>query len=93
MVHVVTAVGSAPFGIVLQKFDIELVKAAGCPDVEGAFADLFDGGDPGQRQEEAEMVREVLITASLGVPEARDATSGAAPRTHSVKTKKIAQKF
>ena len=56
-------VGRAPFGIVLQKLDIELVQAAGCPDVEGAFADLFDGGDPGERQEEAEMVREVGIGA------------------------------
>ena len=63
MVHVGAAVGGAPFGVVLQKFDIEPVQAAGGPDVEGAFADLLDGGDPGQRQEEAEMVREVLIGA------------------------------
>ena len=59
MVHVVAALGRAPFGVVLQKLDIEPVQAAGGPDVEGAFADLLDGGDAGQRQEEAEMVREV----------------------------------
>ena len=59
VVHVVAALGRAPFGVVLQKLDIEPVQAAGRPDVEGAFADLLDGGDAGQRQEEAEMVREV----------------------------------
>ena len=59
MVHVVAALGRAPFGVVLQQLDIEPVQAAGRPDVEGAFADLLDGGDAGQRQEEAEMVREI----------------------------------
>ena len=59
VVHVGAALGRAPFGVVLQQLDIEPVQAAGGPDVEGAFADLLDGGDPGQRQEEAEMVREV----------------------------------
>ena len=63
MVHVVAALGRAPFGVVLQKLDIEPVQAAGGPDVEGAFADLLDGRDAGKRQEEAEMVGEILIGA------------------------------
>jgi hypothetical protein len=63
MIHVGAALGRAPFGIVLQKFDIEPVQAAGGPNVEGAVADLFIGRDPGKRQEEAEMVREVGIGA------------------------------
>ena len=63
MVHVVAALGRAPFGVVLQQLDIEPVQAAGRPDVEGVFADLLDGGDAGQRQEEAEMVGKVRIGA------------------------------
>jgi hypothetical protein len=35
VVHVVAALGLAPFGVVLQQLDIELVEAAGRPDVEG----------------------------------------------------------
>jgi hypothetical protein len=55
--------GCAPFGIVLQQLDIKPVQSAGGPDVEGAFADLPDGGDAGERQKEAEMVREIGIGA------------------------------
>jgi hypothetical protein len=39
------------------------VQPAGGPYVEGAFADLLDGRDAGERQEEAEMVWEVGIGA------------------------------
>ena len=63
MVHVMAAGDGAPFGIVPQQLDIEPVQPAGGPDVEGAFADLFDGSDAGERQEKAEMVREVGIGA------------------------------
>ena len=63
MVHVMAAGDGAPFGIVPQQLDIEPVQPAGGPDVEGAFADLFDGCDAGERQEKAEMVREVGIGA------------------------------
>jgi hypothetical protein len=59
MVHVVPTLGGSPFWVVFQELDIEPVKTACCPDVERAFADLFDGGDSGQRQKEAEVVREV----------------------------------
>ena len=38
VVHVVAALGRAPFGIVFQKLDIEPVQAAGGPDVEGVLA-------------------------------------------------------
>jgi hypothetical protein len=58
VVHVVAALGCAPFGVVLQQFDIEPVEAAGGADVEGVFADLADGADARQRQEEAEVVGE-----------------------------------
>jgi hypothetical protein len=61
MVHVVPALGASPFGVVFQKLDIEPVQAACRPDVERTFADLFDGGDSGQRQKEAKVVREVPI--------------------------------
>ena len=38
VIHVVAALGRAPFGVVLQKFDIEPVQAAGRPDVEGVLS-------------------------------------------------------
>ena len=61
VIHVVAARGRAPFGVVFQKFDVKPVEAAGRPDVERVFADLPDGGDAGERQEETEMVGKVLI--------------------------------
>lgn len=66
MVHVVAFVGATPVGIVLDQLDIEPVKAAGRADVKRAFADLLDGGDTGQRQEEAEMVGEIGVAAGDG---------------------------
>ena len=56
VVHVVAARRPCPSRVVLQQLDVEPVQAAGGPDVEGVFADLLDGGDAGQRQEEAEVV-------------------------------------
>ena len=67
MVHVVAALGLAPIGIVLQELDVEPIEAAGRPDVEGVLADLPDGGDARQRQEEAEVVGEVLEGAGHGL--------------------------
>jgi hypothetical protein len=49
MVHVMTTLGSSPFGIVFQKLDIEFVKPSRRPDIEGTFANLLDGSDPGSR--------------------------------------------
>ncbi len=67
MIHVVAAFGLAPFGVVLQQFDVQAIEAAGGPDVEGVFADLPDGGDAGQRQEEAEVVGKVRVGAGDGL--------------------------
>jgi hypothetical protein len=67
VVHVVAALDRAPFGIVLQQPDIKPIQATGGPDVEGAFADLFDGRDAGEWQEKAEMVREIGIGAGDGL--------------------------
>jgi hypothetical protein len=61
VVHVVTARGGVPFGIVFQKLDIQPVHAARGANVERAFANLLDGSDPGQRQEETEVIGEVGI--------------------------------
>ena len=71
--------GGSPFGVFLQQLDIEPVQAAGGPDVEGAFADLLDGGDAGQRQEEAEMVREVGIGAGDRLAGVRSSASNSSP--------------
>lgn len=56
MVHVRPPLGARPVGIVLQQLDIKLVQAARRPDVEGALADLLDGGDARQWQEYAEVI-------------------------------------
>jgi hypothetical protein len=50
---------SPPCGIVFKQFDIEPVHTAGGPDVERTFANLFDGGDSGQRQKEAKVIWKV----------------------------------
>jgi hypothetical protein len=63
VVHVVAARGLAPLGVALQQFDIEPVQPAGGADVKGVLGDLPDRGDAGERQEEAEMVREIGIGA------------------------------
>ena len=59
VVHVVTALGRSPFGVVLQEFDIEAIEPPRGLDVEGALADLLDGRDTSERQEEAKMLGEV----------------------------------
>ena len=66
VVHVVAARLGAPFGVVLQQFDIQPVQATGGLDVKGTFADLLDGGDACERQEEAEMVVEIGIGTGDG---------------------------
>jgi hypothetical protein len=57
----------SPFGIVFQKLDIDSVQAARGPNVKRAFADLFDSCDPGERQKEAEVVREAFIGTGDGL--------------------------
>jgi hypothetical protein len=63
VVHVGPALGCGPVGVVLQQFDIELVEPARRPDVERALTDLFDGGDAGQGQKQAEVIGEIGILA------------------------------
>ena len=66
VIHVMAAFGRAPLGIVLQKLDIKPIQAAGRPDVEGVLTDLPDGRDARKRQEEAEMVGKILVSAGNG---------------------------
>ena len=79
VVHVRAALGRAPVGVVLQQLDVEPVQPAGGPDVERVLADLPDGGDARQRQEEAEVVREIGVGAGDGLAARR----GPRPRTSS----------
>ena len=59
MVHVGATRGRAPIGVFPQELDIEAVEPARGPNVEGVLTDLLDGRDARERQEEAEMIREV----------------------------------
>ena len=59
-------VGAAPIGVVFDQFDIEPIEAAGRADVKGAFADLFNGGNARERQEEAEVIGKIDIATSDG---------------------------
>ena len=58
--------GMAPVGVVLDQLHVKPVETAGRADVEGAFADLLDRGDTGERQEEAEVIGEIGVTAGDG---------------------------
>ena len=66
MVHIRSALGGRPFGIVLQQLDIELVEPPRRSNVERAFSDLPDGGDARQRQEETEVIGKLCILAGDG---------------------------
>ena len=61
MVHVVPAFGSAPFRIVFQQLDIELIEPPGRLHIDWVVFDLLDRGNAGERQEEAEMLGKVRI--------------------------------
>ena len=79
VVHILPARRRVPVRIVLQQLDIEPVEAARGLDVKSVFADLLDGGDAGQRQEEAEMVREVGVGAGDGLAITRFSASKLSP--------------
>jgi len=66
VVHFVALRGTAPVWIVFEQFNVEPVEAAGGTDVEGAVADLLDGSDAGQRQEEAEVIGEIRVGTGDG---------------------------
>lgn len=61
VVHVGPAFRRGPVGVLFQKLDIELVELAGGADVKAVLADLLDGCDPCERQERAEVVREIAV--------------------------------
>ena len=63
MIHVGAAFRGIPLRVVPPQFDIESVQAAGRPDIEGAFPDLLDCRDSGQREEVSEVIREVAVRA------------------------------
>jgi hypothetical protein len=56
VIHVRPARHTSPLGIVLKHGDVRPVQAPGGANVERAFAHLSDGRDPGERQEEPEMI-------------------------------------
>ena len=64
VVEFLTPSVSVPIGVVLLEFDIEPVHPPGRLDVEGVVADLLDGGEAREGQEEPELVREFLEGAS-----------------------------
>src|SRR5207248_11218095 len=55
-----------PVGVFFEQLNVQPVESARGLDVEGVLADLFDRGDPGQRQEEAEVIVKVGIGAGNG---------------------------
>jgi hypothetical protein len=61
VIEVFAAGVGIPVGVFFEEFDVEAVEAAGGLDVESVFADLLDGGNAGQGQEEAEVIVEVLV--------------------------------
>ncbi len=60
MVHIMGALGGAPLRVILDQLYVE---ATGCADVKRALADLFDSADASQRQEEAEVIGKIRISA------------------------------
>src|SRR5690606_39069233 len=64
MVHVGSACGGAPIGIVFEELDVEAIEPPGRLDVEGTVADLLDRGNACKRQEHAEMIGKFGIGAS-----------------------------
>jgi hypothetical protein len=66
VVHVPAAFGRGPVRVLAQQLDVQLVQAAGGAHVDGVVLDLLDGGDTGQRQEEAKVIGKVRVLARDG---------------------------
>ncbi|MNE48314.1 hypothetical protein D3C80_1427700 [compost metagenome] len=66
MVHVGATFVLGPVRVLVQQLDVQLVQAAGGAHVDGVVLDLLDGGDAGQRQQEAEVVGKVRVVAGDG---------------------------
>jgi hypothetical protein len=58
---------AVPVRVLFQQLDVETVEAAGGLDVKRILADLLDRGDARQRQEEAEVVVKVGVSAGDGL--------------------------
>lgn len=67
MVEILPAGGRVPLRVVLQQLDVEAIEAARGLDVEGVLADLLNGGDARERQEEAEFIAKAGIGAGDGL--------------------------
>jgi hypothetical protein len=67
VVHVPAAFGRGPVRVLAQQLDVQLVQAAGGAHVDGVVLDLLDGGDAGQREEEAEVIGEGGVVAGDGL--------------------------
>ena len=67
MIHVVAALCRRPFGIIFQQLDIKPIQAARSANIEGVLADLADGADAGQWQEETKIVRKIRVRAGDGL--------------------------
>ncbi len=63
VVHVMAAIRGGPILVILEQLDVEAVEPAGGFDVKRVLADLPDGSNAGQREEEAEVVGEVWVSA------------------------------
>jgi hypothetical protein len=67
LVEVGAARGGRPVLVLLQELDVQFVQMPCRADVDRVVLDLRDGGDTGQRQEEAEVLGEVRIKAADGL--------------------------
>ena len=67
VIHVATSFFPGPIRVLTQQFDVELVQTPCGSNVDGVVLDLLDRGDARQRQQEPEMVREILKIACDGL--------------------------
>jgi hypothetical protein len=75
----VAALGLAPFGVVLQQFDVEAVEAAGGADVEGVFADLRTVLMPASGRKKPKWSGKSLKAQATVSPLVRSSASKSAP--------------
>src|SRR5579863_4008195 len=61
VVHVMAPVSAAPFRIVPQQLDVQLVKPARGPHVDRIVLDLLDGGNTCEWQEDAKVLRKISV--------------------------------
>ena len=66
MVQVFAPRRRSPLRVFPQQFNVEFIESAGGLDVEGILTDLLNGGDAGERKEEAEVIGEIRVGAGDG---------------------------